>query len=225
MPLLPRAVHITLVLVIVLAAAALSLLCRRGLISKRNLRLASAYALAINEIAWWTFRYSHEGFRMAQNLPLQLCDVTVWSTVFACLTLWQPLIEFSYFAGLAGAGAALITPDLWRPWPSYPAIYFFVAHGGVVAVMAAMVFGGVSPLRKNATWRAMALLLLYAALVGAFDAVFRANYMYLRAKPNNATALDLLGPWPIYLFSSAVIALFLFWLLWFAARASSVVHN
>ena len=34
-------------------------------------------------------------------------------TVAACLTLKPWIVEFDYFAGMAGAGMALLTPDLW----------------------------------------------------------------------------------------------------------------
>ena len=77
---------------------------------------------------------------------------------------------------------ALLTPDLWCPWPQYPAIYFFVAHGGIVVGIAVLVMGRVAPLRSGAVWRAFGMLLGYAALVGAFNAITKANYMYLCRK-------------------------------------------
>ncbi len=172
----------------------------------------------VNEFVWWGFRYSHEGVHLA-NLPLQLCDVTLWMSVIACLTLWPAIVEFAYFAGLAGAGMALLTPDLWSPWPTYPAIYFFVAHGGIVTAVAVLVFGGTAPLRRGAVWRAFAILVGYAAALGAFNAACGSNYMYLCRKPRNASLLDVLGGWPIYLVAAAAAALALFWLLWLPARA------
>jgi uncharacterized membrane protein YwaF len=78
--------------------------------------MALGWGLALNELAWWGFRYGHEGVHL-RNLPLQLCDVTLWVTVLGCLTLYSPFVEFAYFAGIAGAGMALVTPDLWSPWP------------------------------------------------------------------------------------------------------------
>jgi len=179
------------------------------------------YGLAANELIWWAFRYSHEGFRFPNNLPLQLCDVCLWGTVVACLTLRPAIVEFAYFAGLAGAGMALLTPDLWTPWPSYPALYFFLAHGGIVIGAAVLVYGGIAPLREGAVWRAFGLLTGFAVLVGSFDAVFRTNYMYLRQKPGNASLLDSLGPWPVYLFAGGAVGLALFWLLWIPARRSA----
>jgi len=182
----------------------------------RTMRIVLGWGIAVNELIWWVFRYSHEGVHLV-NLPLQLCDATVWMSVLACLTLSGPIVEFAYFAGMAGAGMALITPDLWSPWPAYPAIYFFAAHGAILAACSMLVFGGIAPLRRGAVWRAYAILLGYAAAVGAFDAATGANYMYLRQKPHNASLLDALGPWPLYLLPAAAVALAGFWLLWIPA--------
>jgi hypothetical integral membrane protein (TIGR02206 family) len=184
------------------------------------MRLVLGWGLILNELVWWRFRYSHEGVHVA-NLPLQLCDVTLWASAIACLTLLAPLVELAYFAGLAGAGMALLTPDLWSPWPTYPAIYFFVAHAGIVIICAVLVFGGIAPLRKGAPWRAFGLLLIYAFLVGMFNKIYGSNYMYLCRKPRNASLLDALGPWPWYLVAAAATALLLFWLLWLPARSAA----
>ena len=209
--------HLALLAAIAAITALLAMLCRRKLMARRATRLALGYGLAVNEIIWWIYRYSREGVHLP-NLPLQLCDMVVWLAVAASITLAPRIVEFAYFAGLAGAGMALITPDLFRPWPSYPAIYFFLAHGGIVIAVVVLVFGGIAPLRPGAVWRAYALLLAYAAVLGVFDAVFHTNYMYLCTKPGNASILDALGPWPAYLAAGALVALALFWLLWIPAR-------
>lgn len=113
---------------------------------------------------------------------------------------------------------AVLTPNLWSPWPSYPAIYFFIAHGTVIIAVVVLAFGRIVEWRPGAPWRAFGLLLAYAALVGAFDAVFKTNYMYLCHKPGSASLLNLLGPWPLYLLTSAVTTLLLFWFLWLPVR-------
>ena len=147
-----------------------------------------------------------------------MCDVTLWMSALACLTLNSRVVEFAYFGGLAGAGMALLTPDLWTPWPSYPAIYFFVAHGGIVLAVSVLVFGRIHPLRAGAVWRAYGMLLGFAAVIGAVNAVAGTNFMYLCRKPKGASLLDSLGPWPNYLVAGGVVALALFWLLWLPVR-------
>ena len=209
--------HSSLLMAIASVAIALPFLCRRGLVPWRGARLAIGWGLAINELVWWIYRYSHEGIRAA-NLPLQLCDLTVWLAVAGCLTLAPTVVEFAYFAGMAGAGMALLTPNLWSPWPSYPAIYFFVAHGGIVIAVALLAFGGVARFRPGAVWRSFGLLLCYAALVGPVDAALGCNYMFLCRKPDNPSLLDRMGPWPWYLAGGAAVALAFFWLLWLPVR-------
>lgn len=211
------ALHLTLLLAIAAIGILLVLVCRQMDGARRPVRLVLGTGLILNELVWWHFRYSHEGVHL-WNLPLQLCDVTLWATAFACLSLAPLLVEFAYFAGFAGAAMALLTPDLWEPWPHYPAIYFFVAHGGIVVGIAVLVVGRISPLRSGAVWRAFAIVLAYAAVVGSFNALAQANYMYLCRKPASASLLDMLGPWPVYLAGGAAAALALFWLLWLPVR-------
>jgi len=214
-------IHLTLLLATVLAAIVLVRVCRSRPAARRPIRLVLGIGIMLNEFVWWIFRYSHEGIHVA-NLPLQLCDVTLWMSVLACLTLAPVIVGFAYFAGLAGAGMALLTPDLWSPWPTYPAIYFFVAHGAIVIAVAVLVFGGIVPLRPGAVWRAFGMLVGYACALGAFDALTGANYMYLCRKPHNASLLDVLGPWPVYLAVAAAVTLALFWGLWLLIRLTDV---
>jgi hypothetical integral membrane protein (TIGR02206 family) len=209
--------HCSILLAIAIVAAAFAGLGRRGIFPVRPMTWTLGAALALNEVVWWFYRYSREGVHVA-NLPLQLCDAAVWLSILACLTGASLIVEFAYFAGLAGAGMALLTPNLLSPWPTYPAIYFFLAHGGIVVCMAALVYGSDRKFSRVSVWRAFALLLAYAALVGPVDRLSGANFMFLLRKPDAASPLDQMGAWPWYLVVGAAAALALFWLLWLPVR-------
>ena len=73
-------------------------------------------------------------------------------------------------------------------------------------------------LRPGAVWRAFGGLLGYAVLLGAFNAVFHTNYMYLCTRPTSASVLDMFGPWPVYLVQAAGLTLAIYWLLWRPTR-------
>jgi len=214
--------HLSLLALIGLIAAAIAWLCRTRRLPATPVRLALGWGLAVNELIWWAFRYSHEGFRFPHNLPLQLCDATIWATVIAALTLAPAFVEFTWFAGIAGAGMALLTPDLWAPWPQYPSIYFFLAHGGIVGGAIVLVAGKIGRLRQGAPLRAFGYLIGWACFVGLVNAVAGTNFMYLCRKPGNASLLDQMGPWPWYLVGGGTLALLLFGLLWLPVRKGAV---
>jgi uncharacterized membrane protein YwaF len=48
--------------------------------------------------------------------------------------------------------------------------------------------------------------------------IYKTNYMYLCRKPEGASPLDYLGPWPWYIATGEVVALGLFALLWLPFR-------
>jgi hypothetical integral membrane protein (TIGR02206 family) len=64
-------------------------------------------------------------------------------------------------------------------------------------------------LRVRPSWRlyrsTVALTLLWAVSVMAFNVAFDTNYGFLNAKPSTGSILDLLGPWPWYVVTEIVM--------------------
>ena len=210
--------HFSILAAVLTLAIAAARLTRSGRIDTRRLRWGLAAFLALNEIV----RYVHDGFQFPNNLPIHLCTLTTWMAVGACLTLSGPLVEFVYFTGIVGAGMALVTPDLPKDvlaaWPSYAGVRYYVEHGAIIVAVAALVFGGIAPLRSGAVWRALLQLNAFAALLGAFNWYYGTNYMFLCRKPKNPSLLDLMGPWPVYIVAGKLVGVALFWLLFLPLR-------
>lgn len=221
-------VHLAILAAIPITARALARAGRGHADRGRFIACVLSIFLAVNEIIWYGWRLHMEGFRFPEGLPLELCDLTLWLTVVSALlygtqaglTLRPAIFEFAWLAGLGGSLMAVLTPDLWAPPLSYPTIYFFLAHGGVIATLLFLVWSGLARPRPGCVWRTFVLLNAYAALIGAFDAVFHTNYMYLCRKPVNPSLLDFFGPWPVYLLGAEATTLVIFWILWAPFRSS-----
>jgi hypothetical integral membrane protein (TIGR02206 family) len=211
-------VHLLILAAVPAAAFLLAQASKRSPASARPIRYGLGAVLALNEFGWYVYNFHTGGLRFPAGLPLQLCDLTLWLTVVALFTLNPLAFEIAYFAGMGGAGMALITPDLWAPPASYPSIYFFVAHGLVVASPLMLLWSRQARPRPYSPWKAFATLNAYAAAIGIFDAIFKTNYMYLRQKPVSTSVLNFLGPWPLYLLWGEAVALIIFWLLWLPVR-------
>ncbi|HET7338745.1 MAG TPA: TIGR02206 family membrane protein [Candidatus Dormibacteraeota bacterium] len=195
----------------VIAVAAIALMVAGRSSPGRWLKILAA-VLVIDEVSWWVYLLAGgvPGSRLAQSLPLQLCDVAIFIAAAALWTQNRLLVEITYFWGLAGTVQALLTPDLPQHFPSYPYWQYYIAHGGVVSAALLLVVGMRLHPRPWAAVRVAGLTLAYAAVVGIVDVLTMSNYLYLRSKPPTATLLDLLGPWPVYIVSATAIGIVLF---------------
>jgi hypothetical integral membrane protein (TIGR02206 family) len=201
------------------AAAAVAVPAARG----RPVATSRALAALIGgtylvEHAWFLARGT---WSADFNLPLHLTDVVTIVSVLALWTARPLLVELTWFWALTASLQAVLTPDLGSAdFPDLLYWTFFVTHSGAVVAALVLVVGRRIVPRPGAVWRAFAATLVVAAAAGTADLVTGGNYMWLREKPDEGSLLDVMGPWPWYIASAAVLALLLFTLL--AAAAARV---
>ncbi len=175
--------------------------------------------LAVLLMAWVVAYYLVVGlrgqFEPDSDLPLHLTDIV---TITAALALWSrsPLLfELTYFWGLTAALLAVLTPGL-DPDEGFPSFFFwhyFVTHSGVVLAALFLAFGLGMTARSGAVRRVFLATSVCAVVATAGNLFTGGNYMFLRERPETASILDYMGPWPWYILSGALLGLTLFALL------------
>jgi hypothetical integral membrane protein (TIGR02206 family) len=197
---------------VAVAALALALV---GLVRARP-RLAPALrgALALGIALLVAFELSvgaREGWLSWKSLlPLELCDAAMVVAVLALLRPRRATAELAYFWAGSGSLLAMLTPELPWNFPRWEFVVFFGLHGLVLVAALVLVFGlGLRP-RPGAPWRVFGITAGWAVFVGLVNLALGTNFMYLRTKPDVATPLDWMGPWPVYVGVGAVVALGLF---------------
>lgn len=178
-----------------------------------------AVILLVNTAFWHVWNVA-VGFWDAQSmLPLHLCSAMTFVTAFALWTRRPLLAALAWMLGTTGALQALLTPEV-APFgfPHYRVMQSWIQHsllflGGVWLVFAE----GIRP-----TWRDLVrswlLLHVYAAFTFVANLLIGSNYLFLNRKPEFATVLDALPPWPIYLLVLEVLASALMGIQWLLGR-------
>lgn len=147
------------------------------------------------------------------NLPLHLTDVVTIVSVAALWTARPRLVELTYFWALTASLQAVLTPNLTERTATIFVFTFFITHSGAIVAAILLVAGrGIVP-PAGAVRRMFGATLVVAAAAAAGDLITGGNYMFLRSKPSTASLLDVMGPWPVYIASAAVLGLALFALI------------
>jgi hypothetical integral membrane protein (TIGR02206 family) len=142
------------------------------------------------------------------SVPLQLTDL---ATVAGAIALWSQrhwAYALTYYWGLVLSTQALISPALGGPdFPHYQFLAFWAIHLIVVWAAIYLTWGrGMRP-----TWRsyriAVTVSAVWAAVTFTFNSVAGTNYGFLNRKPSTASLLDVLGPWPVYVFVATMLIL------------------
>lgn len=182
---------------------------------KRRARYILAATLFIWESAWHIWSIWTGTWTITYHLPLHVCSIMVWLSIYMLLTKNYRIYEFAYFIGFAGALQPLLTPEagiygLWH----FRALQTLIAHGTLVIVPIYMTTKeGFRP-----TWSSFIRVAigtnLYMIVIHFINLAIGSNYLFTVGKPPTESLLDLLGPWPLYLLSMEAIGFTLFFLLY-----------
>jgi hypothetical integral membrane protein (TIGR02206 family) len=148
------------------------------------------------------------------SVPLRLTDL---ATVAAAYALWsqrQWAFALTYYWGLVLSAQALISPALESPdFPHYEFLAFWSIHLLVVWAAIYLTWGrGMRP-----DWRsfriAVTVTAVWAVTTFTFNRIAGTNYGFFNRKPSTASLLDVLGPWPLYIFTATTLILIVWTLM------------
>lgn len=182
---------------------------------RTRLRYGMAAVLLIDETFWHVWNLVTGQWTVQTMLPLHLCSVFVFLSAYMLARRDYTIYEFAYFLGIGGAAQAILTPDLGiYDFPHFRYFQVFVSHGLIVSAAIYMtVVEGYRP-----TWRSLGRVLVwsnvYMLFVGTVNALIGSNYMFIAHKPETASLIDVLGPWPWYILSLEAVGFVLFFLLY-----------
>jgi hypothetical integral membrane protein (TIGR02206 family) len=202
-------------------AGLLTAIQRRLPPGSKVLRFYAAFLLFLSSMMYYVYFAVNGQLTFPDRLPLELCDMSLWLVIVAPVANKAAIFDLAYYGALAGASMSLLTPNVPENYPLYLTVQYFADHGLIIAGVLYLVWSKQARPRPGSVGRAMLWVNIYAAIVGTFDFVFKTDYMFLCAKPQEASLLTFLGPWPWYILSAEVVALVLFTLLYLPFRRST----
>ncbi|WP_454189871.1 YwaF family protein [Paenibacillus sp. Marseille-Q7038] len=209
--------HVT-VLLIILSLLLLLFLFRSRLRQSRLLKELLRWSLAVILIlSQLTLEIWYQAFGLwdiKNTLPLELCSLTLILSIIMLITKNRMLYIFVFYAGICGALAALLTPNLAYAFPHFRFIQFFVAHGAIILSAFYMTWIENNKLSFSSVPIGFVMLNMVAGFVWLINQMTGANYMFLSRKPDTPSILDLLGPYPLYILMEEILALLLFLMLY-----------
>lgn len=178
--------------------------------ARKTLRYTLLAVLVLSQLMLEAWYQIYDLWDPAYTLPLELCSITLLLSCVMLVTRNRMLYILVFYAGICGALAALMTPDLIYTFPHFRFIQFFIAHGAIIA--AALYMTWIEQIRLTITSVPLSMLLLnvIAGIVWCFNQLFGANYMFLSHKPESPSILDMLGPYPYYILVEELVAFVLF---------------
>lgn len=215
--------HLAILAVFAVGVAAFALAGRRwgsGMAGRRFSRVF-ACAIPVFTVPLQVLQLLPGDFNRGTSLPFQICDLSWMVAVHALWTRHRRSVALLYFWGLTLTLQAILTPSLGQAFPDPRWFMFWGMH--LLTVWAAVYLVAAAGGPQWPQWRfAVGVTAGWALAMMAFNAVADTNYGYLNAKPASASALDLLGPWPLYVLVEVAVLVVVWALMtWpWAARAA-----
>lgn len=183
--------------------------------ARRRVRWIMAVVLILNELAWHVWNIYVGRWTLQTMLPLHLCSILVFVAAYMLVTGNKGVYPYLYFMGISGALQALLTPDAGiYGFPHFRAFQTMISHGLIITTP--IYFTLVEGFRP--TWATAKRVFIgcnvYMVIIFFFNLLIGSNYLFIAHKPETASLLDMLPPWPWYILYIEAIAVFCILLLY-----------
>jgi hypothetical integral membrane protein (TIGR02206 family) len=184
----------------------------------RNTEIWVAITLIIMELTYHSWMFLNGSWNVSHAIPLELCSISLILTVVLLLTRKKLIYEILLFTALLGATQALLTPALNYDFPHFRFFHFFYTH--LMIIWVPLYFTWAKGYRPT-IWSVLKLFIFLNVLmpiIMLINKLVDGNYMYLSHKPESASLLDVLGPYPWYILSLEGLLIGLSLIVWLLLR-------
>ena len=191
---------------------------RRSKARRSRLRWAMVAGFLIGESLSNGWSASVGRWQLDSDLPLHLCGVMVWVSVYGLVSRARWACTLMYFFGVAGASQALLTPSAEHGIAHIAYLATMLSHG--LLVIAGLWVVLVEEYRPGIRDLVVAFVILniYALALYPVNLLLGSNYMYLVSKPESQSLFDVFPSWPWYLLLTEFVAFALFVLMYLPFR-------
>ncbi|MBY0144308.1 TIGR02206 family membrane protein [Neobacillus niacini] len=184
----------------------------------RKAELAIGISLILIEVCYHIWMVVNDMWNVSHSIPLELCSLSLILSVLLLLTRKKIIYEILLFTALLGASQAIFTPLLNFDFPHFRFFHFFYTH--LFMIWIVFYFTWVIGYRPT-IWSVVKLSVFLNVLLPIIMLINKAvggNYMFLSHKPNSASLLNLLGPYPWYIVSMEFLLITLSLIVWLIFR-------
>ena len=138
-------------------------------------------------------------FRLADALPLHLCDFSALIIASYLITKQRYLFVFAFFWGVTGAGMSILTPDAEYAFPAYDYLNTMYGHSLILlGVSIALTLHKERPFLNDIPKLIFYSSILLAAIYG-INELLDTNYWYLNDRPHGTNIISLMPDPPIHM--------------------------
>lgn len=154
-------------------------------------------------------------YNWREVLPFHMCDLSEIFLAWFLLGGPKILYKCAFFWGIAGATAAIITPDISHHDLDY--VFFMIGHGMIViGVMYATIALNNRPYAKDILTVSFITACILLPITYIINLILGepANFWYLMAKPAGASPMDIFPDPPFHLLVLVPLAISVFFVIY-----------
>ena len=182
----------------------------------KNILITVIISLILTNQGMDFFREGYEIDNWKLGLPLHLCDFSSASIILYFFTKRKEFFLFAFFAGISGAGMAILTPDVLYSVPHIDYIRHMIGHSMILlGVTYAIIIDHQRPQFRD-VHRVLGVLTVLLLLMYPINFLLGApaNYWFVVEKPPGFNVTDLMRDAPYHMIDVYMLAVIVCYLLY-----------